>query len=91
MENKIKAKVGQWTPYRKLMPDDRFIFDQCVQHLIGISYYPLSVSTQVVNGMNYRFKCSATPSYPGALDYKAIIQIYSPIEGEPHITDITPI
>lgn len=55
---------------------------------VGVVYTPLEVSTQVVNGVNYRYKCSASMP-PSEVIWQAIVEIYQPIDGKPHVVGIT--
>lgn len=79
--------VGGWTPYHKLTPKDQEVFKAALEGFVGVGYTPEEVSTQVVNGTNYRYKSKATlPGSPGS--WQAIVEIYAPINGKPHITQI---
>ncbi|MHB2138336.1 hypothetical protein ACX64L_10350 [Pseudomonas monsensis] len=79
--------VGGWTPYHKLTPKDQEIFKAALEGFVGVSYTPEEVSTQVVNGTNYRYQTKAT--LPGSQDsWQSIVEIYAPINGKPHITHI---
>ncbi|RON86809.1 hypothetical protein [Pseudomonas fluorescens] len=79
--------VGGWTPYHKLTPKDQEVFKEALAGFVGVSYAPEEVSSQVVNGTNYRYKSKATlPGSPNG--WQAIVEIYAPINGKPHITQI---
>jgi len=79
--------VGGWTAYHKLTPNDQKVFDEALKGFVGVKYTPQAVSTQLVAGMNYRFKCTA--SIPQAdVVWEAIVEIYAPLNGQPHITGI---
>lgn len=70
------------------------IFKQAVKNHIGSEQYtPLEVSTQVVAGMNYRFRCLATRMVPGGSNNgtkrMVIVQIYDGINSAPKVTGIT--
>jgi len=82
------AVVGGWTAYHALTPADRKVFDEAMQGFVGVNYNPQSVSTQVVNGTNYRFKCLASMP-PAEVVWEAIVEIYQPLNGAPHIIGIT--
>lgn len=64
-------------------------FVEATKDIIGVKYSPVAVSTQVVQGKNYKFFCNTEtelvlpPTY-GA----AIVSIYAPLEGQAHITHI---
>jgi len=80
--------VGGWTAYHPLTKEDQLIFDEALAGFVGVNYTPESVSTQVVAGTNYRFKCSASVP-PSEVVWEAIVEIYAPLTGKPHITGIT--
>jgi hypothetical protein len=54
---------------------------------VGVKYTPQEVSTQLVNGTNYRFRCIASMP-PSQVVWEAIVEIYAPIKGEPHVVSI---
>ena len=78
--------VGGWSPYRNLTPKDKIIWDETPKP-IGVDYSPFAVATQVVNGMNYRYKCTASMP-PAEVVWEAIVEIYKPINGKPRIVGI---
>ncbi|MDU9391966.1 hypothetical protein [Pseudomonas sp. zfem002] len=80
--------VGGWTPYHPLTAQDKAVFEEALAGFVGVNYQPLEVSTQVVNGTNYRYLTNA--SLPGASQvvWRAVVEIYAPINGKPHITQI---
>lgn len=80
--------VGGWTAYHELTAQDRKIWEEAMKGWVGVHYTPTSVSTQVVAGMNYRFKCDAQMP-PQEVIWQAIVQIYDPLDGKAHVTDIT--
>lgn len=80
--------VGGWTAYHPLTPEDQKVFDEAMKGFVGVKYTPNAVSTQVVNGTNYRFKCTASMP-PSEVVWEAIVEIYAPINGAPHVVSIT--
>ena len=86
--NSVETLVpGGWTPYHPLTAEDKKIFDEAMKGIIGVIYTPQSVSTQVVNGTNYRFKC--TSSLPGqTIVWDSIVEIHKPINGAPYVIGI---
>jgi len=78
---------GGWSPYHPLTPADQKVFTEATKGLVGVIYTPSAVSTQVVNGTNYRFKCTASIP-PAMVIWEAIVEIYQPINGQPVITGI---
>ena len=86
--NNQQAVVGGWSAYHKLTPQDQKVFDEALKGLVGVKYTPETVSTQVVAGMNYRFKCTASIP-PAMVVWEAIVEIFQPLGGgQPHITGI---
>lgn len=75
------------TPYRSLTPEDAAVFKTALAGFVGVHYTPGSVSTQVVAGENYRFKCMASIP-PADVMWEAIVEIYQPLTGPAHITGI---
>ncbi|MFC5874340.1 hypothetical protein ACFP3I_17340 [Chryseobacterium arachidis] len=80
--------VGGWTKYHTLTPEDQKVFNEAMQGLVGVNYKPQEVSTQLVNGTNYRFKCLASLPGGSQVVWEAIVEIYAPINGNPHIVSI---
>ncbi|MDP9528533.1 hypothetical protein [Pseudomonas protegens] len=82
-----EALVGGWTAYHELTPKDKEVFEEAMTGFVGVDYTPELVSTQLVNGTNYRYQTQA--SLPGSSgSWQAIVEIYAPINGKPHITQI---
>ena len=82
--------VGAWTPFHKLTPEDQEVFNIAMENIKGVIYTPFSVSTQVVNGTNYRFKCTASIP-PSDVIWEAMVYIHQPIGGTPKVIKITDI
>ena len=80
--------VGGWTPYHPLTPQDQEVFKTALSGFVGVTYKPTSVATQVVAGENFRYKCMASIP-PADVIWEAIVEIYQPLSGKPHITGIT--
>lgn len=79
--------AGGWTPYHSLSKEDDAVFKEALQGHVGVHYVPQLVSTQVVAGTNYRFKCNASIP-PALVIWEAIIEIFKPLNGKPYITGI---
>ncbi|MFY7815585.1 MAG: hypothetical protein ACOVRK_10425 [Chryseobacterium taeanense] len=82
------ALVGGWTAFHPLTPEDMKVFEEAMHGFVGVLYTPLEVSTQVVNGVNYRYKCNASMP-PSEVVWQALVDIYQPIDGKPYVTAIT--
>ncbi|MDQ1094866.1 MULTISPECIES: hypothetical protein [Chryseobacterium] len=80
--------VGGWTRFHELTAEDQKVFDEAMQGFVGVKYSPKEVSTQVVNGMNYRFKSQASMP-PSDVVWQAVIEVYKPINGTAHVVAIT--
>jgi hypothetical protein len=84
--------LGGWTTYScQITEDASKIFEEAFQGFVGVSYTPVAFATQLVSGTNYSFFCNAKAVYPNAPNQAAMVDIYQPLEGLPHITEITPI
>ena len=81
--------AGGWTTYStEISAEAKNAFDKAVD-LVGVRYTPVAVATQVVAGVNYNFFCNAKGSYPNAGNEAALITVYQPFNGVPHLTKIT--
>ena len=83
--------VGAWeTPEDTALTEEaKAAFDKAMEGLVGVDYEPLAlVGTQVVSGMNYCILCKATPVYPDAESYEALVTVYADLNGNAEVTDI---
>lgn len=78
---------GGWSPYESLTPEDQKVFDVAMTGLVGVKYTPQTVSTQIVAGKNYRFRCEASMP-PSLAIWESIVEIFQPLEGKPYVTGI---
>lgn len=82
-------KTGAWTPFETTLTTDTMdLFQKATDQLVGVSYRPIAVSTQVVAGTNYSFFCNGTPTYPNATTYAAMLEVYQQPDGSIHLTEI---
>ena len=88
MSNLAETLVGGWSAFHPLTANDQAVFNQALNGFVGVHYTPTSVATQIVAGTNYRFKCTASIP-PAEVVWEAIVEIYAPLVGNPHITGIT--
>jgi len=80
---------GGYTEDRDLTDEDMAVFEQAMAGLLGVTYEPTRVATQVVAGLNYRFTCTATIVVPGAEPYTAYVYIFQPLgDGAPELVSI---
>lgn len=82
---------GGWFGFHDVSREEKMVFDAAMEGFVGVKYDPMQVATQVVAGMNYCYLCKATIVIPEATTYPALVRIYQPLAGKPHITSITPI
>lgn len=81
--------VGGWTNFTFTLTDNaKKVFSLAFKGFVGVDYTPLAFATQVVAGTNWCFLAKGVVVYPGAPEMAALIYIYEPLEGNPHITDI---
>jgi len=82
-----EAVCGGWTPYHDLTHEEEVVFAKALVDFVGVKYTPNTVSTQVVAGKNYRYKCTASlPGSEGMWD--AIVEIFQPLNSDPYIYGI---
>lgn len=82
--------VGAFTAFStQISVEEMSVFNSALNGFVGVEYTPLAVSTQIVNGTKYRFFCNAKGVYPNATNEGAMVDIYQPTNGQPHITSIT--
>ena len=80
--------VGGWTPNRPLEEEDRKLFEQALNGLVGVKYTPLEVSTQIVAGTNYHFICHAEMMTATPVIFYAKVCIFKPLNEKPCIMQI---
>jgi hypothetical protein len=80
---------GGWDDFSfTITPEAKKVFDQALNGLTGVQYTPLAFAIQVVNGLNYCFLCGGQIVSPVGTEFVALIYVYAPREGAPHITGI---
>ncbi|AIA70833.1 conserved hypothetical protein [Pectobacterium atrosepticum SCRI1043] len=79
--------LSGWIAFRDLNDTDKALFKSTV-HLLGVTYSPLFVATQVVSGTNYSFLTKGTVTSPEAPLRIVKIHVYKPLSSEAHITKI---
>jgi hypothetical protein len=82
-----QLSAGGWTAYHPLTPEDLQVFQKALTGFVGVNYIPEEVATQIVQGVNYRYLTKA--SQPGQTNsWKAVVEIYVPLSGDPHVIQI---
>lgn len=83
------TNAGGWTDFDfNVSETAQAVFKEALTGLVGVSYSPLAVATQIVSGTNFCFLCKAQPVYPGAQGFVAQVYIYKPLQGAAHLTQI---
>lgn len=85
------ALMGGWSAWGPITPEEKLVFTTALEGFVGVNYQPQLVSTQIVAGTNYRYKCAASLPGSSGNGWEAIVQIFQPLQGSAHITHITPI
>ncbi len=81
--------VGGWTAFSFAITEEaKNVFEEALKGLVGVNYTPFAFATQVVEGINYCFLCKGKVVYPDAPERVFKVNIFSPLKGDPHITQI---
>jgi hypothetical protein len=83
-DSSTKTVVGAPTPFHSLTPSDSQEFNRALPggNTKYVNYSPYAVSTQLVNGMIYRFKCTAQGIY-FPLRWNAMVEFLQPTGNPP--------
>lgn len=82
--------VGGWTSLHVPDAKELAIFKEVTAPLLGVQYEALEVRSQIVNGTNYQYIANQTV-VGSTLVRRVAVAVYDPINGQPHITSITPL
>ena len=74
-----KPMCGAYTQQRDLTPEELNLFRHTLK---DDRYTPISVATQVVSGINYRFFCKGP-------DGDVVVTIYKPLHDAPRVTEMS--
>ncbi len=81
---------GGWTAFRFTVTDSaKKVLEAAFMGLLGVKYTPLAFATQVVEGTNYCFLCEGHVIVPSEPEFAAMVYICEPLQGEPHVTEIS--
>jgi len=80
--------AGGYSADRSVTDEDLKVFNEAMNGLVGVSYKPTLVATQVVAGTNYRFTTTATPVVPNPVPFKAYVYIFKPLQGPTQLKEI---
>lgn len=89
-EQKIKTLIGGWEEYKPVSQQDLDVFKKVMDDKEGVTFSPLQVATQVVNGINYSFFCNIKVGGSDSPNEAAMVRIYVHSSGEAQLVDIQP-
>ncbi|MEF9934366.1 MAG: hypothetical protein RSA01_03980 [Clostridium sp.] len=82
-------KTGGWSPQLPVTSEDIEVFNLALEGFVGSSFIPLTVSKQVVNGINYCFIAKSTPVTLNPTEKLVKVYISAvPADAKPHLTEI---
>lgn len=87
-----EGAVGAWQEAESpaLTQEAQAAFEKATAGFVGVDYVPVALlSTQTVEGTNYRILCEATVVYPGAEMHYAVVDVYESLEGNANIISAT--
>ena len=83
------SNIGTWSAFNTEIPaEEEAIFDEAFKEMVGVSYSPIAYSKKLTSGINYKFFCNARAMHPNCPYHSAIVIVFIPPSGIPHITDI---
>jgi len=81
--------MGGWSNPEPPTDKDRAVFDAAFGNLSGLSYQPLLVAKQIVNGTNYAFFCEANAATATPQTGFVMAEAHETLEGAVTRTNIT--
>ena len=84
-----KSLMGGWSNPEPPENRDRTVFDAAFGKLSGLSYQPLLVAKQIVNGTNYAFFCEANAATATPRTGFVMAEAHESLEGVVTRTNIT--
>jgi hypothetical protein len=83
---------GGWTNFNFTLNDKaRKVFAEALKGFVGVNYTPLAFANQIVAGTNWCYLVKGAVVYPGGAELAALLYIYEPLQGQPHIMEINQI
>lgn len=80
---------GGWNVHESVSAEDKKVFDTALAGLVGCTYEPIAVATQVVNGVNYLFIAKYTRvTNPPVSGLAKVYITASPAGSEPRLVNI---
>jgi cytochrome c oxidase assembly protein Cox11 len=81
--------TGAFTPYTsEISAEAKKAFTAAIKGILGVTYSPVAVSTQIVAGTNYKFFCNTEATTASPVAGAAIVNVYAPLDGDAHVTHI---
>lgn len=88
MSNSPDEMIGVWTKYScNISDEERKIFDEALDDLIGVEYEPVAVATQE-SARNFSFFCNSQQVMPNATWKPALVMIHLEVNGTANLVDI---
>ena len=85
----MEAYCGGWSVQVPVSDENKKVLDTALAGLVGCTFEPIAVATQVVNGINYLFIAKSTPV---TLEPRTgLVKIYvtaTPAGSEPRLVNI---
>ena len=90
VSNEGRQLCGGYSEVREPDIDEYQLFREVTDKVEGMTFIPLSVQTQVVAGINYKFYCRFSDGSEEYSPGHCYLTIYKPLpgQGEPKITSI---
>ncbi len=86
------TNAGGWSVYTSdISSEAGTAFDQALKGQVGVTYAPVAVAQQVVEGMNYRFFCNASAAIQNPTNIAAIVSVFKPLNGPATLSGIAPV
>lgn len=84
--------LGAWTEFScDISAQAQAAFDEAIGEIVGVTYSPVAVASQVVKGMNYAFFCNADTATLPHLSSAAMVNINQEPGGPAKVTGIVTI
>lgn len=91
-QSNIAIVPGGWSPWSfEISAEQKDVLHKGTQVVIGGSFNPIAVATQVVAGTNFSFVCEVTAWKMHYVRYIALVQIHRGLDGEIQLMEFTPI
>ncbi len=86
LKNPSEKLLGAYTGQRELTGEDSLVFNTATVEYGYLHLEPVSVSTQVVAGLNYNFTCKSAG--PDGQESTCQVLIFKPLDGDPYLKSV---